>query len=280
VDIKRRIALPLSYAFLHNQNHPEYENALKKAVKLVDECLESGFPKLPVVADSWFDSVELMREFLNRGMTYVSEIKSRRVARIGTGQWVRYKKLPDIFHSPFGEVYARPLNTKRERGRPSLRFTESKVLQLKNLKTPVRIVALFNKRTSRKAYAYFASTDRTMPGATVWKIFRSRWCIEVLFRDLKQNLSFGKLPCAGKNAADMAVCMPLVLIVSLRTRPELWNMKENLTIGAMIDKIRLETLDASITALSFENSRALRQRTQARRHHSRINKKPTNQAAA
>ncbi len=280
VDIKRRIALPLSYAFLFNKDHPEYENALKKVVKLVDECLESGFPKLPVVADSWFDSVELMQEFMDRGITYVAEVKSKRVAKNGSGQWVHYKKLTNIFHSPHGEVYARPLDKVRGRGRPKLRFTESKVLQLKNLKTPVKIVAVFNKRSSNIAFAYYASTERTMPGATVWKIFRARWCIEVLFRDLKQNLSFGKLSCAGKNASDLAVCLPLILIVSLRTRPELWQMEENLTIGTMVERIRSRTLDRSIAALSLEPSKKLRTLVMARRDPNRIGKKPTNQAAA
>jgi hypothetical protein len=280
VDIRRRIAIPLSYSFLLNKEHPDHKNSLDMALELVDQCLVEGFPKLPVVADSWFDSAPLMQEFMDRGIVYVSEIKSKRVARNSTGQWVRYRKLPSIFSSPYGEVLARPLATTRGRGRPNLRFTECKVLQLKNLKTPVMIVAVYNRRKSTKAFAYYCSTDRTMPGATVWKIFRSRWCIEVLFRDLKQNLSFGKLPCTGKNASDLAVCLPLILIVSLRLRPELWGQAENRTIGVMIRDIKSRTLSSSIEALSLEGAGKLRSRVLARRDGSRLVKKPTNQAAA
>jgi SRSO17 transposase len=166
-------------------------------VKLVDEYLEAGFPKLTVVTDSWFDSKELMEAFSERGLNFVTELKSKRKVRNGSGYNVPYKDLSEHFRKPHGEVYAKSLASKRGKGRPCLRFTETKVVQLKSYKSPIRVVALYNKRSSRRAFGYFASTDRTMPGATVWKFCRARWAIEVMFRDLKQNLSFGTLPCGG-----------------------------------------------------------------------------------
>lgn len=280
VDMKRQIAIPLNYAFLFNKDRPEHEPALGKVIQLLDECLSEGLPNMTVVADSWFDSAELRLDCLNRGITLVTEIKSNRLARNGTGRNVRYKKLPEIFSSPKGEVYARPLKIKRGRGRPTLRFTESAVLQLRTMKTPVKIVAVFNKRTSKKPFAYFASTDRTMPGATVWKIFRARWCIEVLFRDLKQNLSFGQVSCVGKNAADLAVCLPFILIASLRLDPDIWNMQENKTIGHMVTQTRNRILDVSIVALSRDTARDLRNRVATRRCPERHGRKPVDQAAA
>ncbi len=280
VDMRRRIAIPLHYTFLLNQGHPDYQPVLKKVIQLIDDCMKQGVPRLPIVADSWFDSGDLMRDFAERGLTFVVEIKSNRVARNSTGQWVRYRKVTETFKSPHGEVYAQPLKLAKKPGRPKLRFTESKVLQLKTFKAPVKIIAVFNKRSSKEAFAYYLSTDRTMPGATVWKISRARWCIEVLFRDLKQNLSFGRLPCSGKNAADLAVCLPLVLVTSLRLHPEIWNSDNSMTIGKIVKCIRNKALDDSFAALSLEKARDLRELVIARRAPNRFGRKPVNKAAA
>ena len=150
--------------------------------------------------------------------------------------------LTSDFQSSFASLMVKcirdPPQTKRGQGRPCLRFTEAKVRQLKSFKTPIKVVALYNKRSSSRAFGYFASTDRTMPGATVWKIYRARWAIEVLFRDLKQNLSFGTLRCGGENASDLAVCMPFAIITSLRLKPEIWQIEAELTIGQSITRIK------------------------------------------
>jgi hypothetical protein len=119
-----------------------------------------------------------------------------------------------------------------------------------------------------------------MPGARVWTLFRARWAIKVLFRDLKQNLSFGTLPCQGKNASDLAVCLPLILVTSLRIRPEIWGMKEGLTIGEMVKRIRTQALDQSIVALALPNAGELRERVRSRRSLERVGRKPVNRAAA
>ena len=280
VDIKRNIALPLGYAFLTGKLDPSYIPVLERAVKLVDDCLEAGFPRLPIVADSWFDSRELMQAFSDRGMTFVTELKSRRKVRNSTGYYVPYKPLAAYFQNPHGEVYARPLEKHRGKGRPRLRFTEVKILQIKTFKTPIKVVALYNKRSSHQAFGYYASTDRTMPGATVWKIFRARWAIEVLFRDLKQNLSFGNLPCGGANASDLAVCLPFALIISLRLKPEIWQTDAGRTIGEMLTKIKEEALFKSIVLLGLEGSAKLRSRVRARRDPSRFGRKPIDRAAA
>jgi len=280
VDIRRNIAIPLSYAFLTNRDEKGNKSPIEHALSLIDQCLEEGFPRLHVVADSWFDSGELMLQLRNPAMTFVVEIKASCKVRGGTGQWVRYKSLAETFVHPKVEVYARPLTKKRKAGRPAMRFIESQVLQLRTFRTPIKAIAVFNKRKSRKAFGYFISTDRTMPGARVWFLFRARWSIEVLFRDLKQNLSFGKLPCHGKNASDMAVCLPLILVTSLRLRPEIWGLEENLTIGNMIKRIRSQALDQSLEALTVPAADKLRERVRARRSQSRIVKKPLNQSAA
>lgn len=279
VDTKRNIALPLGYRFLTNKLDPKFKPILDLAIDLVDECLDAGFPRLSVVTDSWFDSKQLMEAFSSRNLIFVTELKSTRKARTGAGYNVPYKPLSEHFHTPCGEVYARPF-AKRAKGRPALRFTEAKVVQLKTYKSPIMVVGLYNKRSSRKAFGYFASTDRTMPGATVWKIYRARWSIEVLFRDLKQNLSFGTLPCGGENGSDLAVCMPFAILISLRLRPEIWEIEAGYAVGKSIAAVKERVLGRSIELLGFESSKTLRGRVRSRRAAHRSDKKPVNNLAA
>jgi len=104
VDTRQNIALPLGYAFLTSKLDPNFIPVLERAVQLVDDCLTAGFPRLPVVTDSWFDSKDLMSAFSTRGITFLTELKSKRKARNGTGYNVPYKKLQDHFDEPHGEV--------------------------------------------------------------------------------------------------------------------------------------------------------------------------------
>ena len=79
------------------------------------------------------------------------------------------------------------------------------------------------------------------PGASLAPPCRriSRWKIECLFRDLKQFLSFGKLPAGGKEAADLAVCMPFMIYTSLHLDPlEFWGLEKKETLGVMIQRLR------------------------------------------
>ena len=114
--------------------------------------------------------------------------------------------------------------------------------------------------SSRQVFGYFASTDRTMPEATLRKIYSARWAIEVLFRNLKQNLSFGTLLCGDKNASDFAVCMLFALVVSLRLKPKIWQNEAGHTIGEMIAVIKEKSLHRHIELLGFQSSKDLRSR--------------------
>ncbi len=72
VDMNRKIAIPLNYAFKYNRGHPEHENVLSKIVNLLDEHLPEHWTKLTVVADSWFDFARLRNDCICRGITLVT----------------------------------------------------------------------------------------------------------------------------------------------------------------------------------------------------------------
>lgn len=116
-----------------------------------------------------------------------------------------------------------------------------------------------------------------MFGARLWKLSRARWCIECLFRDLKQNLSFGKLPCGGEGASDLSVCIPLILATSLRLDPEIWSAYSGATIGAKVKQFREKSLKSSIEFIALNPNNFKVAQFNSRRNC--VNKKPTNRLA-
>ena len=115
-----------------------------------------------------------------------------------------------------------------------------------------------------------------MTGAQLWRMSRARWSIEVMFRDLKQSLNFGRLTAGGEGGAHLSVCLPFILYSSIQTDPvKVWekkNIKES--VGTTIKKLREQslskTLDHIINQPNGEKIKILK----ARR--SNPNRKPVN----
>ena len=151
------------------------------------------------------------------------------------------------------------------------------LLAIRKIEHPIKCIAVFNSRTDKNAFAYYVSTDHTIAGSTLWKLSRARWKIECLFRDMKQSLSFGKLPCSGKGGSDLSVCLPMILITSLRLDSDLWGQNHSATIGTRVKNVRETSLEKSIFKIAKNPENILVEKFTQRRK--RINKKPVDKAA-
>jgi SRSO17 transposase len=217
VDIKREIAIPLHYIFASQKKDPEYKPLLEHAIDLFKEILNAGFPPLLVAADSWFDGVDFFSQLKSIGLEYAGEVKGKRLVKTNPGPNVRWQYLPKTFKDRQRvRLYTRLDSAKVKSRKKRAKCGAEAVIKIKNFRQPLKCVAVYNARNSKQAFAYYASTDVTLTGARLWEISRARWKIECLFRDLKQFLSFGKLPSSSKEAADLAVCIPFLIYTSLR----------------------------------------------------------------
>jgi hypothetical protein len=262
VDIRRKIAFPLSYAFLTSKKDPNHTSAPEVAIHLFEEILQSKFPPLPVTADSWFDSFSFMFNLYALGLSYSGEIKSNRKVIALSGR--KWKSLQQFFKG-------------MDRRKAKKKYYSESTGLIRQLELPMKIIAVFNNKNDKKAFAYYVSTDDSLLGARLWKLSRARWCIECLFRDLKQNLSFGKLPCGGEGASDLSVCIPLILATSLRLDPEIWSAYSGATIGAKVKQFREDSLQSSIEFIA--RNPGDRKVTQFNTRRNSVNKKPTNRLA-
>lgn len=281
VDLRRGISLPVAYVIAPKKGTPGYKKGHELAIDLLKIALDAGLPPLPVTVDSWFDSIELMDAVQNLGMTYVGELKSNRKVRRNPGRYVPWTNMAAAFHGVRRiRVHTRFDSAKVKSGRKRAKVAARVRLWIRGRSAALNVIAVYNRRNGRDAFGYYASTDLSMSPARIWEISRARWKIEVMFRDLKQHLSFGKLPCGGESGADVAVCLPMLILVSLRLHAKLiWGFDDPGTIGDMIDQIRERSLSHSIDHLVSRKEGVLTERLRARRASHRLNKKPVNRFA-
>ena len=96
VDMERGIAYPLSFSMCFNVGTEEHVSGHNLCFSLVKAVIDEGFPRLITVADSWFDSVDLLKKFDADDLTLVVEAKSnRRVKWTASSKepWKSWKEL-------------------------------------------------------------------------------------------------------------------------------------------------------------------------------------------
>jgi len=282
IDIKRNIALPIHYAFATKKADPCYLSLIDQTTRLLGECLALGYPALPVVADSWFDSSHLMIALDGMGLTFAGELKSRRkirgtaaprAARVSISDFFKNEIKVSVLASPNVE----PLKIQGHAGRRPRKIMAERVGMINGYPSPMKIMAVYNDRHDATVFAYYASTDRQMSGAKLWSLSRARWTIATMFRDLKQNLSFGRLPWTGKGAADLAACLPFALYVSIREEAkEVWDLDVQgcTSLGSRLSRIREEALDSSVNLIAANPSHRVIKSLRVRRLASRLRQKP------
>jgi len=249
VDLKTHQAFPISYVFLTGKKDPNHVPAQHRAIDLLQEAIHCGFPPLPVTCDSWFDSREFIDSVIQMGCIFAGELKGNRRASAGPKGFVT-RKLASIFRFlPKNRLpQTRYQKRKEKRGKA---FSQKKLF-IAQLGIPLKVIAVYNRINGIKPFAYYATNDTSMTGARLWMYSRGRWAIEVLFRDLKQFFGFGSLTAGGEGGAHMAVCLPLILVTSIRLDPEVvWKSKEGETPGAIVRRNCEEGLTKTIDAIIF-----------------------------
>jgi len=275
INIKTKKCYPVGYGILPKRFSKHAPTAHWHAVRIVGEVLAAGFPPLTLVADSWFDSVSLMKRMEALDVKMVVQIKSNRRVRSNPGAYVPWLTLPEVF----ADIKRFRSRTNWESAKVRARKKRGmclaeQVIQIRDRSAPVKVVAAYHRRNGNRVYGYFVSSDRTMPRAKVWAISRARWSIECFFRTCKQNLAFGKLSLGGKKAAHLAVVIPLFLYAKLT---EL--CPKTLTLDRFIARIANESARKAIFNLTSQIDQRAAQVLRNRLATNRTHRKPCDKPA-
>lgn len=273
-------ALPVNFAFVKKQDEEGYLSGMDLSVELLKAVLAEGFPKLPVAFDSWFDSTDLMKKLDDLGVTFCIHAKMSRKIKTNPSPkafWVSWT----IVLKNLIRLSVKLEKSEHQRKRPKTKYLQELFVFIKKRKTPLRACAVYNHVRDGTPFAIYLTNDLKMSAFFLYELSRKRWLIEELFRNLKQNFSFGKLPCTGQVAAELSICVPFLLLVYMKTHPDEWNQKADQpkTVGTIVEQIKAENFNKALSFLMRNPTHQIVQYLKSRRSPDRVNKKPINSVA-
>ena len=212
-----------------------------------------------------------MNELNKKEYTYITEIKSNRNIKINSKS--KYKKPKKIFESGARK------KSKYKNGKT--KYIIEKMIFAKGVSAKQKCISVYNHHRSKSSFAYYITNNLKSSYSDMWFLSRDRWRIEQLFRDLKQNLSWGSLPCYNEGAFELSICVPFAIIASLRIDAEKWNHENTSSnqVGNILRKIREENFQTSIGYIMEKPNDFKVKLLKNRRNIKRLTKKPVNSTA-
>jgi len=185
-----------SYLPITTPNPKNFKSKLDLAKELIAEAIEKSIPFSAIVADIWYTSSDLIEFTASHSRTFVAEVKSNR-SIFFTNPETREKRYltGDDIIPLIRKHYAdklKAVNIPNADGTDKSVFTYTLASRLKDCKTPVQIVFVFDKwsELDDKDVHVLITTDPKMSTRTTIITYLLRWGIEVSFRELKDTFSF------------------------------------------------------------------------------------------
>ena len=283
VDKVRNVLIPVSWEILHRDlseattetkeetSESTHMTGWQVALKLLDQALESGFPKLPVTADSWFHGNAFCEALDERGFLYVIEMKSNRIIE-SHGRSKKAQKVKDFFA-------ARARKAISFRNRP--KYAAEAVVTLKDSTSRIKIVAVANRaQLDDETFAYYASNQLTWGAAKIWGYSRGRWAIEVQFRELKQFFALGEAAVRSQQSIETSVSISMIALTVIRLQQlavaDSGQNQHNRPIpaGVVVRDLMMNSLNRSMLKLALYPQKQTLQTFHARYNRQNLNTKP------
>jgi hypothetical protein len=289
-DRKTGRVFPLAYQFCTNQNTSDHIPGCERVILMLKELKENGFPShIPLVADSWFAGDKFVNQLTQEGFTYVLEAKRNWYCKsYDNGTNSKYYPLTVLSKQKKKERVSFTLYPSNSRLRRTRSYQQKTFVgRFRSFKKSARIVCVYNQngQSTKEPFAYYFTNAKEKSAEWVITRMRERWSIEVMFRDLKQNLLFGKHSLRGATGAHLSVCIPLMLYDELSEQSETTE-QPNCTLGYQLKKLRAEMERRTETQLiegrHFKqkvSGISLKELIEIRRSLERINKKVVNSSS-
>lgn len=184
------------YLPLETTEPKQFKSKLDLAKELIDEAINKAIAFSCVVVDSWYTSSDLIEFVSSKDISLVAEVKINRsvfFTNPQTRQW-RYLCCDEIIPL-IRQFYSHKLKAVRipqKTGDDKSIFTYSFNSKLKDCKTPVKVIFVFNKwsDTDDKSVHVLITTDLKMSARDTIMTYLLRWGIEESFRELKDSFCF------------------------------------------------------------------------------------------
>ena len=207
---------------------------LELAKEMIRRAIRKGIKFSYVLADSWFTNKDIIRFIHSR------HVKCHWLGMIKVGENGKTK-----YQTKYGELSAPALV---KLGKKLKLQKYSRKLKCNYIiydavfgGIPVRIFLV--RRTRHGKWNGLLTTDRELDFSKAWRIYSRRWALEVVFKDCKTNLNFGKCQStsfASQIAAATLCCIQYnILAVAKR-------FSDYETIGGLFREVSKETVQLSV----------------------------------
>ncbi len=217
------------------QREKEYDmSKIELAKEMIKRAIRRGISFSYVLADSWFTNKDIIR-FIHR-----RHIKCHWLGMIKVGENGRTK-----YHTGYGDLTAPTLvklGKKLKLQKYSRKLKCSYIIFDATFGgVPVRIFLV--RRTQHGKWNGVLTTDTGLDFLKAWEIYSRRWSLEVVFKDCKTNLGFGKCrsTCFASQIAAATLCSLQYNILSAAKR-----FSDYETIGGLFREVSRETVQLSV----------------------------------
>ena len=207
---------------------------LELAKEMIRRAIRKGIKFSYVLADSWFTNKDIIRFIHSR------HVKCHWLGMIKVGENGKTK-----YQTRYGELSAPALV---KLGKKLKLQKYSRKLKCNYIiydavfgGIPVRIFLV--RRTQHGKWNGLLTTDRELDFSKAWQIYSRRWALEVVFKDCKTNLGFGKCQSTSfaSQIAAATLCCIQYNILSVARR-----FSDYETIGGLFREISKETVQLSV----------------------------------
>ena len=233
-ELKRRRTTEHDSEVLRQREKEYGMSKIELAKEMIRRAIRKGIKFSYVLADSWFTNKDIIRFIHSR------HVKCHWLGMIKVGENGKTK-----YQTWYGELSAPALV---KLGKKLKLQKYSRKLKCNYIiydavfgGIPVRIFLV--RRTQHGKWNGLLTTDRELDFSKAWQIYSRRWALEVVFKDCKTNLGFGKCQSTSfaSQIAAATLCCIQYNILSVARR---FSDYEN--IGGLFREVSKETVQLSV----------------------------------
>lgn len=215
-----------------NQRTQEYTTSkIKQMLVMIRRAITQGIHFDYLLVDSWFTCYELVKFIKTR------RIKCHLVGMIKMGKTNYIYQEKAFSTKQLLEKLRRSKKVKRSK-KTGFYYCEALVTM-----QDIEVKIFFSKSSKRAKWHGLLTTDRALSFDQVYKIYATRWTIEVYFKESKQYLGMGKCESQDFDAqiAHTTLCMLQYNILATVKRFDKYE-----TLGELFRKAQKESLEITI----------------------------------
>lgn len=235
VELKKRKVAEKTSELLDERKAAYDTSKIDLAKEMIRRAIRHKFKFKYVLADSWFTCNDIVK-FIHGlhvachwlGMIKVGE-KSRTKYKVGRREFTALQLVR---------------KGKNEKLKKYSRRLRCHYIVYDAVSGGVKVRIFLTRRTNHGSWNGLLTTDMTMDFARAWEIYSRRWSLEVVFKDCKVCLGFGK--CQSHTfAAQIAASTICTIQYNLLSTARRFSDYE--TIGELFREVSRETVQLSVT---------------------------------